>query len=768
MDYIQIENAYVNNLKNISIKIPKNKFIVITGISGSGKSSLAFDLIFEEGRKKYLQSIGMALDFGTDYYTNITGLSPTVAVKQNLIRQSNPRSTVGSKTGLLNKFSLLFANEGSYQDSESFSLASDDINPDIFSYLSPNGMCFDCAGTGKQFRIHMENIISAKTMTVEQVFQQIGSTKGYLNLLQRKYTAYFHEPFSNCPIEIQNELIYGVVDNYSGKTSYCVERVLHNRYLRNEDVQRFYSLEICESCNGYRICDEARMMKIANLHLGEIASMSLIKVKEFLDNYIEMNKLSGFGMELSRSLIATLNSLINIKLGHLTMYREIPTLSGGELQRIFLYDHLESKLDSLIYVFDEPTSGLHESEKQEIIESLQSIKAHGNTVLIVSHDKKIIKTADYIIDIGTKAGDLGGEIVYQGSYSAFLNNHHSLTSKFLDYDMTKSFQKNKQKTNETLSLSNANQNNLKNISVDIPLNRLVGIAGVSGSGKSTLISKTLVPLCKEQLKNSDFSNPNIKGMDKIQKIIEISQAPIGRKANSNPVTYIGLWDKIRELFAKQPQAVKEGLKAGDFSFNSNGACPSCKGSGVEDISIGYDIQFSKTCPECNGTRFNSKTLQVLYKQKNINDVLEMSVDEALSFFEGSTIDLSVLNILKKIGMDYVKLGQPTSTLSGGEAQRIKLAKEIGKTRKKDTLYVLDEPSAGLSQYDISKLLYLLNELVTSSNSVIVIEHDLDILKCCDWIIELGQGSGDKGGEVIAEGNPTDLSENNVSITGRYL
>ncbi|EAD0024326.1 ATP-binding cassette domain-containing protein, partial [Listeria monocytogenes] len=437
-------------------------------------------------------------------------------------------------------------------------------------------------------------------------------------------------------------------------------------------------------------------------------------------------------------------------------------------QRIFLYDHLESKLDSLIYVFDEPTSGLHESEKQEIIESLQSIKAHGNTVLIVSHDKKIIKTADYIIDIGTKAGELGGEIVYQGSYSAFLNNHHSLTSKFLDYDMTKSFQKNKQKTNEMLSLSNANQNNLKNISVDIPLNRLVGIAGVSGSGKSTLISKTLVPLCKEQLKNSDFSNPNIKGMDKIQKIIEISQAPIGRKANSNPVTYIGLWDKIRELFAKQPQAVKEGLKAGDFSFNSNGACPSCKGSGVEDISIGYDIQFSKTCPECNGTRFNSKTLQVLYNQKNINDVLEMSVDEALSFFEGSTIDLSVLNILKKIGMDYVKLGQPTSTLSGGEAQRIKLAKEIGKTRKKDTLYVLDEPSAGLSQYDISKLLYLLNELVTSGNSVIVIEHDLDILKCCDWIIELGQGSGDKGGEVIAEGNPTDLSENNVSITGRYL
>lgn len=768
MEYIEIENAHTNNLKNININIPKNELVVITGISGSGKSSLAFDLIFEEGRKKYLQSIGMALDFGTDNYTSIKGLSPTVAVKQNLIRQSNPRSTVGSKTGLLNKLSLLFVNDGICSNNEDSMLSNDGIESDVFSYLSPTGMCFDCGGTGKKFHLHMENIILSTEMTVEQVFQNIGSTKGYLNLLHKKYKPYFYQAFSNCPDEIQDELTYGVVDTISGKTSYCIERVLHNRYLRSEDIHMFYSLETCESCNGFRIGDEARNIKIDQYHIGEIASMPLIQVKKILDDLINIKKLSSFGTEMSYSIIRILDALINIKLGHLTLYREMPTLSGGELQRVFLHDHLESKLDSLIYVFDEPTSGLHESEKQVIIESLLSLKKQGNTVIVVSHDKKVIKFADNIIEVGPMAGDLGGEIVYQGKYSEFLHDQNSLTAKYLAYDMSKDIKRKKQKTTKKLGLYNANKNNLKNLSVDIPINQLVGIAGVSGSGKSTLISKTLVPRCEEQLKYKNLDVQNIKGVENIKNIIEISQAPIGRKSNSNPVTYLGLWDKIRELYSKQPQALEDKLQAGDFSFNSKGACLSCKGSGVESILVGYDIQFNKICPECNGSRFNQKTLQVLYKGKNVKDVLEMSAGEAISFFEDSTIDLSVLSVLKKIGMDYVKLGQPTSTLSGGEAQRIKLAKEIGKTRKNSTLYVLDEPSTGLSQYDISKLLYLLNELILTGNSVIVIEHDLDILKCCDWIVELGKGSGNAGGQIIAQGSPEDLANNTLSITGRYF
>lgn len=768
MDYIKIENAHINNLKNININIPKKKLNVITGISGSGKSSLAFDLIFEEGRKKYLQSIGMALDFETNYYTNISGLSPTVAVKQNLIRQSNPRSTVGSKTGILNQLGLLYANEGIYSDNSDFAFSSATTDASLFSYLSPIGMCFDCGGTGKKFHIHMENIVSSTSITVEQLFQSIGSTKGYLNLLQRKYKPYFHKPFLECPEEVQNELTHGVVDNTSGQTSYCIEKALHGRYLRDEDVHEFYTLETCEACEGYRICDEARDIKINHHHIGEIASLPLIKARKFILDLLEADELSPFGVEISHTIVGTLTSLINIKLGHLTMYREMPTLSGGELQRVFLHDHLESKLDSLIYVFDEPTSGLHESEKQTIIESLETLKNQGNTVIVVSHDKRIIEFADNIIDIGEKAGDLGGEIVYQGNFTKFLNAQNSLTSKYLNHDISKSIKRNNREATKKICVYNANQNNLKDICVEIPINRLVGVAGVSGSGKSTLISKTLVPLCKEQLKYPLVNVEGIKGTENIKKVIEVSQAPIGRKSNSNPVTYLGLWDKIRDLFSKQPQAMNENLKAGDFSFNSKGACPSCNGSGIESISIGYDIQFNKICPECNGARFNDRTLQVLYKGKNIKDILDMSVDEAILFLQHSNIDVSVLNLLSKIGMGYIKLGQPTSTLSGGEAQRIKLAKEIGKSQKGQTLYVLDEPSMGLSQYDISKLIFLLNELILSGNSVIVIEHDIDILKCCDWIVELGQGSGDLGGTIIAQGKPSDLVSNSSSITGRYL
>lgn len=766
MEYIKIENAHVNNLKNINISIPKQELVVITGISGSGKSSLAFDLIFEEGRKKYLQSIGMALDFGENEYTSVVGLSPTVAVKQNLIRQSNPRSTLGSKTGILNKVGLLFAKEGASTDSSV--LSDDDLDASIFSYLSPTGMCFDCGGKGKKFHMHMKNIIFSNTATVEQVFKNIGSTKGFLNLLQRKYKDYFHKPFLDCPDEIQYELTYGVVDNNSGKVSYCIERVLQNRFSRGENIQALYSEDTCDSCQGYRICDEARDIKINNYHVGEIANIPLTQVKQFLNDLIGKNELSTFGTEMSKTIIRALNRLIEIKLGHLTLYREIPSLSGGELQRVFLHDHLHSQLDSLIYVFDEPTSGLHESEKQGIIDSLQSLKKQGNTVIVVTHDKRVIQSADNIIDVGEKAGDLGGEIVFQGEYTKFIDYPNSLTAKYLYYDMTKSAKKEYLSEKGNIRLTNACKNNLNDISVEIPVNKIVGVAGVSGSGKSTLISKTLVPLCKEQLKNRNHKVQNISGLDNIQNIIEITQAPIGRRSNSNPVTYLGLWDKIRDLYSNQPQAFVENLKAGDFSFNSNGACPSCKGSGIESISIGYDIQFDKLCPECLGTRFNQKTLQVTYKDKNISDVLKMSIDEAIRFFEDSVIDLSTLQTLKKIGMEYIKLGQPTSTLSGGEAQRIKLAKEIGKAKKSNTLYVLDEPSTGLSQYDISKLVYLLNELVSIGNSVIVIEHDIDILKSCDWLLELGEGSGDKGGNIIAEGTSVDLRNNKLSITGRYL
>ncbi len=764
MKPITIKNAYLHNLRHIDISIPKQQIVVITGVSGSGKSSLIFDLIFEEGRKKYLQSIGMAIDFGTPQYSHIDGLSPTVAVKQNIIRQSNPRSTVGSKTGLLNQFGLLYAHVGIDANE---TLMSTEKDPSLFSYLSPNGMCLECGGSGKTYHLHLDQIVIPES-SAYLIFKQLGATKGYLNLLERKYPDDIHQPFMNLSKEMQSLLIYGQVDPQTGKHSYCIERILYNRLKKGEDVSEFYVLETCDACHGDRVGEEARSMTVNQLHIGDVSRMPLSQVKVFVETLLNDHQLSPFGEEISCSILKTLDALILIRLGHLTLYREIPTLSGGELQRLFLHQHLTSKLDALIYVFDEPTSGLHESEKDAIKHALVTIKEQGNSVLVVSHDRSIMQLADHLIDLGPYAGSLGGQIIYQGSYAEFLENKNSVTATYLSKDLTTLMTHQISQKPQYIELRHANLHNLKDVTVRFPLKQLVGIAGVSGSGKSSLVMKTLVNQVKAALMNPNKINHDIDGVNQIEAIVELSQIPIGRKENSNPMTYLGLWDKIRKLFANQQEAIKQKLTEGDFSFNSTGACQACHGSGVTSISIGFDIQFDQTCSVCHGTRFNRQTLSVTYKGLNINEVLDMSVSDAILFLRDSKLNLAPFTMLETIGMGYLKLGQPTSTLSGGEAQRIKLVKELSKSRKNKTLYVLDEPSIGLSQYDLSKLLYLFNELIIQGHSIIVVEHDLDILSCCDWIIELGIGSGDQGGNIIATGCPSDLRNNKASITGRYL
>jgi len=787
---IKIKNAHMHNLKNIDVTIPKDKLIVVTGVSGSGKSSLVFDLIFEEGRKQYLQSLGMSLEFDDNKFDSITGLSPTIAVKQSLVRQTNSRSTVGSKTGILNMLALLFSNDGKMVNEETNFIIEDDekLDSSYFSYTSPNGMCRKCGGRGKYFNVNLDKIIPNNEITMQQVFQSIGATSGYMNLLQRKYHEYFYTPFNQLPYDLKDELIYGIPTNNSNNVSYCIERVLHNRYLRGESLKGIYEMETCESCHGFRVGEEARSVFLNHRHIGEIGNMTLSQVRNYLQELLSQNTLTEFGFKMTNTILKKINELIIVRLGHLTLYREMPSLSGGELQRIFLNSHLDSRMDSLIYIFDEPTSGLHEFEKQEILQAILKLKKSGNTVIIVEHDKSTIKLAEHIIDVGPKAGVYGGDIVYQGSFEGLLNAKHSITGKYLSgrTPFPVRQRKNLPKTNmKHITIHNAKTNNLKDLTVSIPLNQMVGIAGVSGSGKSSLISKTLLPLLKNNFyKNTqrkqfeddyDETPPllrpivnQIDGMEHIQDYVEISQAPIGRKMNSTPISYLGLWDKIRTLFSEQPKAMQNNLSAGHFSFNSKGACPVCKGSGLETISIGNDIHFDKSCHECNGKRFNHDTLSIKFKDKDIYDVLEMSITEALTFFEDTKISFKPLKVLEQIGMGYIKLGQPIPTLSGGEAQRIKLAKEIGKQKKGNILYILDEPSTGLSQYDTAKLITLLDELIIDGNSVIVIEHDLDILSSCDWIIELGKGGGIEGGNILAEGTPEQLKENKDSLTGRYL
>ncbi|MFN1843974.1 hypothetical protein ACK2FW_13550 [Clostridioides difficile] len=551
----------------------------------------------------------------------------------------------------------------------------------------------------------------------------------------------------------------------------------------------------CSDCNGFKIGEEARRVLLNGKHIGELGKMTILEIDDFLKILIDQGNLNTFGTNLVNDILSKTRHLIESRLGHLSLYREMSTLSGGEMQRLFLNSHLDSEMDSLIYVLDEPTAGLHESEKIDILKSIKKLKDLGNTVIVVEHDKNTIEMAEHIIDIGPKAGVEGGKLVYQGDLEGLLQSDKSLTGQYLSgkYPMpNRTSNKNITHTDKIpcITIQNANTNNLKNVTVSLPLSAMVGISGKSGSGKSSLISDTLLPLLRSQFNNHTINNQinsseseigdeddyavvetiadRLIGTKHISGYSEISQSPIGKNMNSTPASYIGIWDKIRTLFAGQPESLERGFTAGHFSFNSKGACPKCSGSGYEKVWLGNNLSIDHICSECHGKRFNDESLSIKYKNKNIHDILNMSVSESVHFFKDIPNIVSHLNVLEQIGMGYIKLGQPTPTLSGGESQRIKLAKEIGKKRNGNILYVLDEPTTGLSLYDTSKLIQLLDELVENGNSVIVVEHDIDVLNVCDWIVELGPEGGDKGGYIIAEGSPKTLKENPKSITGRYL
>lgn len=772
MKSIKIKGAHLHNLKEIDIEIPKNKLVVITGVSGSGKSSLVFDIIFEEGRKQYLQSLGILQGLSDeDKFESISGIGPAIAVQQSIIRQGNPRSTVGSRTKILGLLALLYANEGEMNCFSCGTLLDgsftcpecgdkeERLEVNFFSHNHPDGMCLECSGRGEEYKINMTELVPDNQTTLKEVLDKVEITAGYRRILNNNFNKYIESPFNDIPDEVKEDIIYGHYTNSNiQKQSFCLTKAFQRLHKKGVNLTGYYELTECPGCNGFRIGDEAREVRLGGKHIGELGKMNLTDLNNFLSDLSESRSFSQIGINVLDEIRNKIKYLIEIRLGHLCLYRGMPTLSGGEILRLFLNSHLESKMDSLIYILDEPTVGLHEHEKRELLQSIKKLRDHGNTVIVVEHDKSAIEMADHIIDIGPKAGIHGGEIIYQGNLSGLVNCRNSITGQYLSGQKRVHQRERKNKViSKKLTLSNAVTNNLKNITVSFPLNRIVGIAGVSGSGKSSLVSRTLVSELRNNLRNKDISG-----------YAEVTQAPIGRNLNSNPASYIGIWDKIRKIYAEQPEAKEQKLSAGHFSFNSKGACPECGGSGREKRWLGGNLFIYNTCPECNGKRFNKEALSVDYKGKNIVDILNMQVSEAVAFFKEYRGITSTLEVLERIGMGYIELGQPSPTLSGGEAQRIKLAREIGKKRKGNTLYILDEPTTGLSLYDTSKLIMLLDELVGKGNSVIVIEHDQEVLKSCDWIIELGPGGGADGGSIIAEGPPESLKRNNGSITGRYL
>ena len=802
MNNIEVVGARIHNLKNISVKIPKNKIVTITGVSGSGKSSLAFDILFEEGRRRYLQSIGFPYYIEKEKpFDLLNGLSPTVAVEQRTALYVNPRSTVGTKTMIYTLLRQLYTLESTKAGSLEFK---------HFTFNDPNGWCPNCKGQGYIQEFHEKKIVPDPTKNLLQICEEgsaaFGSMKNFTKGLAESMDFDINTPYNKLPQKIREIFLYGsdekmkikwrserfegVFDTkFEGIIPY-LWRVLAkttSAYRINKIEKKFMTKVTCPSCYGYRIKEQVTNATINGKHIGELANMPMDELIDFFKKLVDTHVKTVQGKAIKDEIIKRSEKSRLAGISYLSLNRSMTTLSGGEVQRLNLMIHLNTGLDSLVFILDEPSTGMHELEKNNLMTLLKEINNLGNSVIIVEHDKSIISKSDQIIDLGPGPGRLGGEIVFHGTVDEIRKDKKSITGKFLSGELKISKKNSGQRRRITesakfLVMENVTTNNLKNIEVKIPLGLMVGIAGVSGSGKSSFISDTLVPLLKEHFSNSKGDNEEeeefiqigeikgkLSGWGDISDCIVITQSPIGRVKTSTPVSYIGIWDNIRKLFAKQELAKQRKYSSGHFSFNSDkGGCPNCKGAGSIDLQISPFTKIDTPCEECNETRYKPEILDVKYKGKNTHKILNLTVSESLDIFKDEPTILKQLKILDEIGMGYITLGQPATTLSGGEAQRIKLAKELGKSRKSKTLYVLDEPTFGLHDNDIQKLLNMLDKLVDQGNTVLIIEHNIDILSYVDYLIELGPEGGPKGGKIIAMGTPEEVKMNKQSKTAPFL
>lgn len=916
---IFVKNAHLNNLKNIDVIIPKNKLVVITGVSGSGKSSLAFDTIYAEGQRRYVESLSSyARQFlgklEKPKVDDIKGLAPSIAIQQKVI-SSNPRSTVGTSTEIYDYLKLLFArigrtfspisgrevkkdsvsdvihfieeNQGknyilraplfhenedfktilnklklsgftrleingnlaqiedletynftpekemeihiiidrfSYENDKSFlqrladsiqiafyeghgycSLKeienSDKKEPKIisfsnkfeldgveflepnihfFSFNNPYGACPECEGYGKVIGIDEDLVVPNKTLSLfeDAVAPWKGDTmrEWKKKFIQSNPDFPIHKPYFELSKEQKKLLWKGTgkrnfpsIDNFFKMLEENLYKIQYRVMLA-----RYRGKTLCLSCEGLRLRPETENVKIDGHNIQSLVEIPLDELLPLIKNL----KLTDYEKEVGKRLLyeitTRLEFLIKVGLGYLTLNRTSNTLSGGESQRINLATSLGSSLVGSIYILDEPSIGLHSRDTENLIQVLKQLRDLGNTVIVVEHDEDVMRSADYIIDIGPEAGYLGGELVFAGDFKE-LKKANTLTSQYLTGKLSIKAPETRRKPKEFVAVKGARQNNLKNINVDIPLEMLTVITGVSGSGKSTLMKEIVANDIQIQL-GMGGKKGNYDSVDFPKKLIKnielIDQNPIGKSSRSNPVTYLKAYDDIRDVFAKQKSATLLGLKPKHFSFNVDGGrCDECKGEGVITVSMQFMADIELECEACNGTRFKKEILEVKYNKKTISDVLNMTVDEAINFFSEHKNEkiITKLKPLQEVGLGYLQLGQSSSTLSGGEAQRIKLASFLvkGYTTEK-TLFIFDEPSTGLHFHDIKKLLVSLQALIELGHSVMVIEHQPDIIRSADYIIDIGPEAGKHGGEVVFAGTPEDLAKNKTSHTARYL
>ena len=927
MDYIEITGARAHNLKNISLKIPRDKLVVVTGVSGSGKSSLAFDTVYAEGQRRYVdtlntyarQFMGMLERPDVD---DIRGLSPILAIEQKTTGR-NPRSTIGTVTEIYDFFRLLYARAAQafspatgkemvrYSDAmivdliqqeyagrkilllaplvsgrkghykELFEqlvkkgytqvLVDDELRdlatitpldrykthfiylvvdkllpseegrsrtsssvltalnqgkgsiaimeygggplrflsknyvcpdtglsfnvpaPHTFSFNSPQGACPHCGGLGKVASMDRSKIIPDDRLSIAAGgIAPLGAMRRnsmfeVVEAVAKKYGFSLNEPICDIPEEALSVLLYGSEELFrvgSGADSQMVSfegvipRLIASSSESDENLQRrerFLQEAVCPVCGGTRLKKESLCFKIDGLNIAQVAAMDIDQLAQWVaalpSKLSERQNLIAAG--LLKEIGDRVGFLREVGLGYLSLDRPTATLSGGESQRIRLATQIGSKLVNVLYILDEPSIGLHQRDNDKLIASLKTLRDEGNSVMVVEHDREIMEQADWLVDLGPGAGNLGGELLYNGSPADIATAPSTPTTDYLTGRKAIEVPKERRSGNGLfLTLTGARGNNLKNVTLKLPLGCLIGISGVSGSGKSSLVSETLMPILSNKIYRSLYPvlpYDSLEGMENIDKVIEVDQQPIGRTPRSNPATYINVFTGIRELFGSTPDAKIRGFKAGRFSFNTaGGRCESCKGAGVQEIQMRFLPPAHVTCRECGGKRYKPDTLAVHYKGKNINDVLEMTISQACEFFHSHPYIYPRIKAMEDVGLGYVKLGQPSTTLSGGESQRVKLAAELCRKSTGSTLYLLDEPTTGLHFEDIKRLMEVLQKIVDQGNTVVIIEHNLDVLKCVDYLVDMGPEGGSAGGRIVCAGTPEDVARCSESATGKYL
>lgn len=858
-DGIVISCAREHNLKNVSITIPRNKITVITGLSGSGKSSLAFDTVYAEGQRRYVESLSAyARNFLEQLkkpeVDSITGLSPAIAIDQKSVGL-NPRSTVGTITEIYDYMRLLFAKVGTPRcpthdmpvESQSPQQIIDDIFKKSvgtkFSILAPMAQSkkgeflaefqkwakkgFVKAKVDGQY-IELEKatkLAKTKTHDIDLVVDQLilkdtikhrlsESINTALSLAQGRLiietsngerTNYsLHSTCPKCGFsfpELEPRLFsfnnprgacetchgLGTLDlveeeqftdsEVGGRKLEKVKYTYKGKKVSEEDSDDEENEEMvlstCPACLGARLKKESLSVIISGKNIAELSELSILELNEWLTKVKWNSKTELISEKILKQIQTRLIFLNRVGTSYLSLSRTARTLSGGEAQRIRLATQVGSALIGCMYIMDEPSIGLHPRDHHRLLEIIGDLKDRGNTIILVEHDEDTIRYADFVVDLGPRAGKLGGELIAQGTPSEIEKNKNSLTGQYLSGKKRIPVPKVRRKGNGLkIKLFGARGNNLKNIDLEIPLGTLTCITGVSGSGKSTLILDTLYKILAKEFYRSNVvpsDYKKIEGVEHIDKVIDINQRPIGRTPRSTPATYVGLLPLIRDLYAALPEAKLRGFEPGRFSFNvKGGRCETCMGHGQIRMEMHFLSDVFVTCDLCGGRRYNRETLNVKFKEKSIADVLEMSVEEAHGFFKNHSHIHRKLDTLMKVGLDYMTLGQSSTTLSGGEAQRVKLSKELSKRGTGKTLYILDEPTTGLHFEDISKLVELMHELVNQGNTVLVIEHNLDVIKTADHIVDVGPDGGTLGGEIVAAGTPEKILEFKRSETAKYL